>query len=80
MSTTKKTFAEEIHEAIVPITSPKGGQDFIFLREDERLIVVKTEKILNDQFNIMGKGRVIALACQMLLNRIEQNDAKSEIL
>jgi len=74
MATNKKqgeTLEEKLKNADLSITVKKGGQDFIYLWEEQRKAIYKLEKLLGGKFNIQGKGRILTLACQYLFNEIE---------
>jgi hypothetical protein len=73
------TLEEKLKNADLKITVKKGGQDFIFLWQEQSEIIRELEMNLNKRFEIAGKPRVIALACKYLLDNIENELGSLEI-
>lgn len=72
----KKTFEEKLREAIYPVTIKKATQEHVLLWEEQLAILIQTERLLKSRFDIDGRAVAITLACQMLINQIEENDGK----
>lgn len=75
--TNKKTMEEKIKEANHPNASKKLVQVWLWQSQNETLI--KTAGILKERFGIVGNsGTAVAVACQLLLNQLEENDEHSK--
>ncbi|NTW15341.1 MAG: hypothetical protein HGA38_03150 [Candidatus Moranbacteria bacterium] len=71
----RKALEEEIRKAVCPITVHRSRQDFISFWDEERAIIRRTV-IAMREFGVTRKAEVIAVACRMLLDRIEGIDQK----
>lgn len=52
-------------------------QDFVVFRPNEKGAVLNLEKVLYARYDISGKSTVIAIACSLLLENLE-NEAKEK--
>lgn len=72
------SLGEKLKNADLKITVKKGQQDFIFLWQEQSELIHRLEFTLKENFGIVGKPQILALACKYLLNDIESEIGVTE--